>query len=109
MSRRRRRQVRNPVSDMERWQIELYALAGGFHYATVAEWVYGHKPTQREIGRVGRIIRQAGLSSLDWRRGKSAAAQNVLHTVEARAAQARAVGKSYEPQLKLVQASKRAS
>lgn len=93
----KRRMARNPVSDLERWRIALLAEFG-FHYRTIAARLYGngnpdYKASDGEAARVGRVAREEGVSSLDWRRGQNSTATSVLNRVS------RATEK---PKLKLV-------
>lgn len=77
----RRKIFRNPVSDTERWRISLLAQYG-FHYRTIAGRLYnngnGSKASDSEVARVGRIAREEGVSSMDWRKGESTEAQRLL-------------------------------
>ena len=80
----KRRIVRNPVTDLERWRIALLAEFG-FTYATIAARLYGsgrdYRASNGEAARVGRIARDEGVSSMEWRRGETSAASSVLNRV----------------------------
>lgn len=64
-----------PVTDSERMRVATFAEYG-FHYRYIAKRIYGqnnsrYSPSLSEIARVGKIAREEGVSSLDWRRGDS--------------------------------------
>lgn len=72
---------RRIMGEMERMRIVMYLAYGGFHYRTIAKRVYGrgdYTPSDSEVSRVGKIAREEGLSSLDWRNGKSTESRRVL-------------------------------
>lgn len=67
-------------------KVKALITAGGFHYAEIARWIWGkgsprYVVSSAEISRVQTIASSAGVSSRDWRNGKTAEAKRVLKAV----------------------------
>lgn len=89
MARKRRRIVHNPVTDSERSRCCLYGTYGGFHHRYIAKRLYGngnpnYRPSDSEVRRVGNILRQAGISTRDYRNGETDAAERIANVLARR-------------------------
>ena len=76
---------KRPVTESEKWRVSLLA-DWGFYYSTIAKRLYGngnprYTPSDSEVKRVGKIARQEGTSSLNYRRGENAESRNILTPV----------------------------
>ncbi len=64
-------------------RIRMYLCFGGFHYRTIAKMVDGRAWTLADVTHVGKIAREWGMSSRDWRNGLTDDSKRYLKSVEA--------------------------
>ena len=85
----RRRLQRRPLLESEAVRIEMLGLFGGFHHKAIARRIFGtgknYIPSNAEVARVGRILRDAGIRVREWRDGTTQEAQEMMKSLDARA------------------------
>ncbi len=74
------------ISDSDRMRIMMYLAYGGFYYRVIAARIWGkgdptYVPSTAEVSRVGKVARDANLSSRDWRKGESDSAKTLLNRI----------------------------
>jgi len=86
---RKRRLQRRPLLESEVVRIEMLGCFGGFHHKAIAKRVFGtgrrYVPSNAEIARVGKVLRDAGIRVREWRDGDTDEAKAMMTSVEGRA------------------------
>ncbi len=81
MSKRGKFILRQVTTDSEAMRIEMYGLFG-FHHKLIARKIWGngpkYVPSGAEVGRVGKVLRNANISVREYRNGMTDESRKIL-------------------------------